>query len=225
MIIAQWLRPIMKSMLQGLSTAARLLEGTESKVVISSSVQSMLTLLESSDFALGKGIALMFAKAMKSTVHAPNSEIYRVGDPCNQVHFVVAGKVAKMVTEGSRNARVQVTAAAQAYGLADVVDADACLGIDALYAGDTLHSRSAVAVTACIVASVSRRCVVMQRHRHSSVTSPTLQFCNRMHSCSLSYHQRLRRHRTSDIAVHCAAADAVSETQRSSLQDVEKASS
>lgn len=183
-IIAQWLQPIMMymppppalnfcnnlnmHMLQGLSTASRLLEGTESKLVISPSVQSILTLLESSDFALGKGIALMFARAIKSSVHAQNTEIYRVGDPCNQVYFVVAGKVAKMVTEGSRNARVQVTAAAEAYGLADVVEADACLGIDALYAGDTLHSRSAVAVTPCIVASVARR--------YHSVS-----YCNRVH--------------------------------------------
>ncbi len=157
MVIAQWLQPIMMHMLQGLSTASRLLEGTESKLVISSSVQSILTLLESSEFALGKGIALMFAKAMKASVHAPNSELYRIGDPCNQVYFVVAGKVAKMVTEGSRNTRVQVTADAEAYGLADVMQADACLGIDALYAGDTLHSRSAVAMTACVVASLSRR--------------------------------------------------------------------
>ncbi len=154
----------MMHMLQGLSTAARLLEGTESKLVISPSVQSILTLLESSDFALGKGIALMFARAIKSSVHAQNTEIYRVGDPCNQVYFVVAGKVAKMVTEGSRNARVQVTAAAEAYGLADVVEADACLGIDALYDGDTLHSRSAVAVTPCIVASVARRYYSVSYH-------------------------------------------------------------
>jgi hypothetical protein len=98
---------------QRLSTAARLLEGTDSKIIISSSVQSLLTLLESSDFALGKGIAIMFAKAVRSTVHAPNSEIYRIGDPCNQVHIVVAGKVAKMVTEGSRNARVHVSASAE----------------------------------------------------------------------------------------------------------------
>ena len=76
-------------------------------------MQSLLTLLESSDFALGKGIAIMFAKAVRSTVHAPNSEIYRIGDPCNQVHIVVAGKVAKMVTEGSRNARVHVSASAE----------------------------------------------------------------------------------------------------------------
>jgi hypothetical protein len=158
-VIAQWLQPIMMLMLQGLSTTSRLLEGTESKLVISSSVQSILTLLESSEFSLGKGIALMFAKAMKSSVHAPNSEIYRAGDPCNQVHFVVAGKVAKMMTEGERNTRVHVSADAEAFGLADVVEADACLGIDALYAGDTLHSRSAVAVTACVVASVSRRLV------------------------------------------------------------------
>ncbi len=133
MVIAQWLQPIMMHMLQHLSTASRLLEGTESKVEISSSVQSLLTLLEGSDFALGKGIALMFAKAMKSSVHAPSSEIYRMGDPCNQVHFVVAGKVAKMMTDGSRNSRVHVTAAAEAHGLADVVEADACLGIDALW--------------------------------------------------------------------------------------------
>jgi hypothetical protein len=55
----------------------------------------------------------MFARAVKSTVHAPNSEIYRIGDPCNQVNIVVAGKVAKMVTEGSRNARVHVSASAE----------------------------------------------------------------------------------------------------------------
>lgn len=98
---------------QRLSTASRLLEGTDSKIIISPSVQSLLTLLESSDFALGKGIAIMFARAVKSTVHAPNSEIYRIGDPCNQVNIVVAGKVAKMVTEGSRNARVHVSASAE----------------------------------------------------------------------------------------------------------------
>jgi hypothetical protein len=55
------------------------------------------------------GIALMFAKTVKSSVHAPSrlsirvvrlferliafcSEIYRLGDPCNQVYFIVAGK-------------------------------------------------------------------------------------------------------------------------------------
>lgn len=191
-VIAQWLAPIMMHMLQvfcvvcdlsqyvsellqRLSTAARLLEGTDSKIIISSSVQSLLTLLESSDFALGKGISIMFAKAVKSTVHAPSSEIYRIGDPCNQVHIVVAGKVAKMVTEGNRNTRVHVSASAEEcvvfayifrnkkynillrYGLADVVEADACLSIDALYDGDTLHSRSAVAVTACVIATLSRR--------------------------------------------------------------------
>jgi hypothetical protein len=51
----------------------------------------------------------MFAKTVKSSVHAPSrlsirvvrlferliafcSEIYRLGDPCNQVYFIVAGK-------------------------------------------------------------------------------------------------------------------------------------
>jgi hypothetical protein len=63
-VIAQWLQPIMMRMLQQLSTASRLLDGTQSKVEISSSVQSLLTLLESSDFTLGKGIALMFAKVL-----------------------------------------------------------------------------------------------------------------------------------------------------------------
>ena len=89
------------------------------------------------------------------------------------MHFIVAGKVAKMVTEGTRNSRVQVSATAEAHGLADVVDADSCLGIDALYAGETTYvpqelpavffcnnlnrySRSAVAVNACVVASLSR---------------------------------------------------------------------
>ena len=84
-VIAQWLQPLMTAMLQRLSTASRLLEGTESTMHISSSVQSLLTLLESSNFALGKGIALMFAKAFKPSLHAPNTEIHRMGDPCNQV--------------------------------------------------------------------------------------------------------------------------------------------
>ena len=41
--------------MQRLSTATRLLEDTSSSIAMSRSVKSLLTLLESSDFDLGKG--------------------------------------------------------------------------------------------------------------------------------------------------------------------------